>query len=178
MNFTAEFIQVCFQCSADFIQPSFHLFCDAVMRWSVSMNRALLSLFFDLHCGFTCHVPVGFTSTGWRLNCWSPSLSAVMFSSCSRSWYRGTVTSSSPASQASCRFSFSPCCSHAEVARILLTLISPVCTWKGKTYRHRIDYQTEGGILKVYTTTLKSSWFRQFPCKVFISFGITAIRKW
>ena len=28
MNFKAEFIQICFQCSADFIQPSFHLFCD------------------------------------------------------------------------------------------------------------------------------------------------------
>ena len=28
MNYKAEFIQICFQCSADFIQPSFHLFCN------------------------------------------------------------------------------------------------------------------------------------------------------
>ena len=26
-NFKAEFIQICFQFSTDFIQPSFHLFC-------------------------------------------------------------------------------------------------------------------------------------------------------
>ena len=31
-----------------------------------------------------------------------------------------------------------PCYSHAEVARILLTLISPICAWKGKAYRHKI----------------------------------------
>ena len=45
-------------------------------------------------------------------------LSAVLFYSCSRSQYRGTVTSSFPASQASCRVSFPPCCSYTEVARI------------------------------------------------------------
>ena len=33
---------------------------------------------------------------------------------------------------------FPLCCSHAEDARILLTLISPICAWKGKTYRHRL----------------------------------------
>ena len=131
MNFKAEFIQICSQCSPDFIQPSLHLLWNVVMSWSVSLNRALLSLFFDLHCEFTClydftfwsHMPVWFTSTNWRLHCWSPSLSDVLFSSCSRSWYRGTVTSSFPVSQASCRVSFSPYCSYDEVARILLTLI-------------------------------------------------------
>ena len=46
------------------------------------------------------------------------------------------MTSSFPASQASCRVSFPPCCSYAEIARILLTLISSICAWKGKTYRH------------------------------------------
>ena len=46
------------------------------------------------------------------------------------------MKSSFPASQASCRVSFPPCCSYAEVARVLLTLISPICAWKGKTYRH------------------------------------------
>ena len=141
MNFKTEFIQICFCCSADFIQPSFHLFCDVVISWSVSINRALLFLFFDLHCGFTlrsyiivrftlrarvtslyhlhcgftlrlymlvrftlrsymlvrftlrrymlvrfyiaglidCSVIVQVTLTSWRLNCWSPSLSPVLF---------------------------------------------------------------------------------------------------
>ena len=51
MNFKTEFIQICFRCSADFIQPSFLLFCDVLISWSVSINRALLFLFFDLHCG-------------------------------------------------------------------------------------------------------------------------------
>ena len=56
-------------------------------------------------------------------------------SSCSRSQYLGIVTSSFPASQASCRVSFPPpYCFYAEVARVLLTLISPICAWKGKTY--------------------------------------------
>ena len=59
MNFTAEFSQVCFQCSADFIQPSFHLFCDAVVSWSVSINRALLSLLFDFT--LRIYMPVLFT---------------------------------------------------------------------------------------------------------------------
>ena len=53
MNFKAEFIQICFQFLADFIQPSFHLFCDVGISWSVGINTALLSLFFDLYCGFT-----------------------------------------------------------------------------------------------------------------------------
>ena len=48
MKFKAEFIQIIFQSSADFIQPPFHLFCDVVIRqWSVCINGALLSLFFD-----------------------------------------------------------------------------------------------------------------------------------
>ena len=51
MNFKADFIQVCFQFSADYIQPFFHLFFDVVNSWSVMINRVLLSLFFDLHCG-------------------------------------------------------------------------------------------------------------------------------
>ena len=54
MNFKVEFMQICFRCSADLIQPSFHLFCDVVISSSVSINTAQLSLFFDLHCGFTC----------------------------------------------------------------------------------------------------------------------------
>ena len=132
------------------LSTSLHLCWNVVMSWSVSINRALLSLFYDLHCQliymlvwftFWMHMPVWFISTNWRLHCWIPSLSAVLFSSCSRSWYRGTVrtvTSSFPVSQASCRVSFSLCCSYAEVARILLTLISPICAWKSKTYRHRI----------------------------------------
>ena len=133
-----------FQFSADFIQFSFHFFCDVAITWSVSINRTLLSqLFFDLpcdlHAGTICILVahacmISFMS--WRLNCWSPSLSAVLFSSCSRSQYCGTVTSSFPASQASCRVTFPPCCSYAEVVRILLTLISPICVWKDKTYRH------------------------------------------
>ena len=45
------------------------------------------------------------------------------------------MTSSFPASQTSCRVSFPLCCSYAEAARILLTLIPPICAWKGKTYR-------------------------------------------
>ena len=44
------------------------------------------------------------------------------------------MTSSFTASQASCRVSFPPCCSRVEVARINLTLISPICAWKGKVY--------------------------------------------
>ena len=142
MNFKTEFIQICFCCSADFIQPSFHLFCDVVVSWLLSINRARLFLFFDLHCGviyactiyianlhactiyiavvhactiyivdlhactiyivdlhactiyincgFTClydftlyyiaeYLTVWFTFMSWRLNCWSPSLSPVLF---------------------------------------------------------------------------------------------------
>ena len=127
MNFKADFIQICFRCTADFIQPSFHLFCDVVISWSVSINRAMLCLFFDL-ATLWMHMPVWYTSTiELKIKLLSPSLSAVPFSSCSRSWYRGIATSSFPTSQASCRVSFPPCCSHAEVARITLTLISPIC---------------------------------------------------
>ena len=131
MNFKADFMQVCFQLWADFIQRSFHFFVMWVISWSVSINRALLFLFFDLHCGFTlrsyiivrftlragvtslyhlhcgftlrlymlvrftlrrymlvrfyiaglidCSVIVQVTLTSWRLNCWSPSLSPVLF---------------------------------------------------------------------------------------------------
>ena len=46
MNFNADIIQVCVQFSADFIQRSSHLFCDVVISWSVSINKALLSVFF------------------------------------------------------------------------------------------------------------------------------------
>ena len=115
MNFKAEFIQICFQCSADFIQPSFHLFCDVAISWSVSINRALLSLFFDrVHCGFTLiYILDAHACTILRPRAENPSLSAVLFSSCSRSLYRWTVTSSSLASQASCRVSFPLECSYA-----------------------------------------------------------------
>ena len=34
------------------------------------------------------------------------------------------------------RVSFPPCCSYAEVTRVLFTLNSPICAWKGKTCRH------------------------------------------
>ena len=92
----------------------------------------------------------------WRLNCWSPSLSAVLFSVVANPQYHGTVTSSSQASRASCRVSFPPCYSYAEVARIAPTLdflqvdllasgasllwrlFSPIYVWKGKTYRQRV----------------------------------------
>ena len=56
MNFKTEFIQICFRCSADFIQPSFHLFCDVVISWSVSINRARLSPFFDFTLRIYMHV--------------------------------------------------------------------------------------------------------------------------
>ena len=36
------------------------------------------------------------------------------------------------------RVSFPPCCSYAEVSRVLFTLNSPIRCWKGKTYRHNI----------------------------------------
>ena len=64
--FKAEFIQICFQFSADFIQPSFHLFCDVAITWSVSINRTLLSqLFFDLPVTlrFTCRYDLHFGCT-------------------------------------------------------------------------------------------------------------------
>ena len=52
--------------------------------------------------------------------------------SCSKSSVpHGTVTSSSQASQASCRVSFLPYYSYA-------ILFSPICAWKGKTYRQRV----------------------------------------
>ena len=64
-------------------------------------------------------------------------------SSCSRSWYLGIVTSSFPASQASCELVFSPCCSYAEVTRVLFSLNSHICAWKGKTYRHICIYSIQ-----------------------------------
>ena len=90
MNFKTEFIQICFRCSADFIQPSFHLFCDVVISWSVSINRALLFLFFDLHCGPELHACTIYIAELFdcmiyahelkiQLNCWSPSLRPVLF---------------------------------------------------------------------------------------------------
>ena len=54
MDFKIEFIQICFRCSADFIQPSFLLFCDVVIDCSLSINRALLFPFFDLFCEVIC----------------------------------------------------------------------------------------------------------------------------
>ena len=130
MNFKADFIQVCCQFAADFIQRSFHLFCDVVISWSVSINRALLSPFFLFTaCLYDLHL--WFTSMSWRLNCWNPSLSAVLFSVVANPQYHGTVTSSSQASQASCRVSFLPYYSYA-------ILFSPICAWKGKTYRQRV----------------------------------------
>ena len=87
MNLKADFIQVCFQFSADFIQRSFHLFCDVVISWSVSINRALLSPFFLFTaCLYDLHL--WFTSMSWRLNCWNPSLSAVLFSVVANPQYR------------------------------------------------------------------------------------------
>ena len=54
MDFKIEFIQICFRCSADFIKPSFLLFYDVVIDCALSINRALLFLFFDLHCEVIC----------------------------------------------------------------------------------------------------------------------------
>ena len=133
MNFKAEFIQICFRYTADFLQPSFHL------GWSVSINRALLCLFFDL-VTFWMHMPVWFTSTiELKIKLLSPSLSAVPFSSCSRSWYSEIATRSFPTSQASCRVSFPPCCSHAEVARIPFTLIFPDLCLEGQNLSSHSD---------------------------------------
>ena len=56
MNFKAEFIQIRFQCSADFIQPFFHLFCDVVISWSLSITRVRLSLVFDFTLWIYMHV--------------------------------------------------------------------------------------------------------------------------
>ena len=36
--------------------------------------------------------------------------------------------------------SLAPCCSYAEVARILLPLISPICARNGKTFHHSGTY--------------------------------------
>ena len=53
MNFKTEFIQICFRCSADFIAAFFPFvlwFCNSsVIGWSLSINRALLFLFEELH---------------------------------------------------------------------------------------------------------------------------------
>ena len=147
MNFEGEFIKVCFQFSADFIQPYFFQFalwcCNKLIG---SHDRALLPLYFSRFTS-RIYMPVRFTLFDahactfyvheLKIKLMRSKFECCPVSSCSRSWYRGTVTSSFPASQASCRVSFPPCCSHAEVARILLTLISPICAWKGKTYRHR-----------------------------------------
>ena len=69
MNFKTEFIQICFWCSADFIQPSFHLFFDVVISLSVSINRALtlLFLFFDLHCPWLSYMLVRFKLGSYML---------------------------------------------------------------------------------------------------------------
>ena len=47
MNFKTEFIQICFCNSADFIQPSFLLFCDVVIGWSLSRSSSLNAYFPD-----------------------------------------------------------------------------------------------------------------------------------
>ena len=131
------------------LSTSLHLFWNVVMSWSVSINRALLSLFYDLHCEFTCLYDLHFGCTCpydlfprtedytvefqvWMLSCF-PAVADPDTVEESEQWRVPF-----PVSQASCRVSFSPCCSYAEVARILLTLISPICAWKSKTYRHRI----------------------------------------
>ena len=44
-----------------------------------------------------------------------------------------------PASQASCRVSFPPCCSHAKVARIPFTLIFPDLSWEGQNLSSHSD---------------------------------------
>ena len=134
MNFKADFIQVYCQFSADFIQRSFHLFCDVVISWSVSIHRDCYAWFFYLLHACMIYIydlHLWFTSMSWRLNCWNPSLSAVLFSVVANPQYHGTVTSSSQASQASCRVSFLACYSYA-------ILFSPICAWKGKTYRQRV----------------------------------------
>ena len=124
-------MQICFRCSADFIQPSLHLFCDVVISLSVSINTALLPLFFDLHCGFTClydsvtfwiHMYVWLTSASWRLK--------LLKSSCSRSQYRGTVPF--PVAKRVAELVF-PLVAHTpEVARIHFTLIFPDLCLEGQ----------------------------------------------
>ena len=129
MDFKIEFIQICFRCSADFIQPSFRLFCDVLIGWSLSINRALLFLFSDLHCGpelvLELHACTIYTADLHACTIYFADLLDCMIcvhelkikllkskfescpvSSCSRSWYLGIVTSSFPVSQASCELVF------------------------------------------------------------------------
>ena len=49
------------------------------------------------------------------------------------------MTSSFPASHASCRVSFPPCCSHAKVARIPFTLIFPDLSLEGQNLSSHSD---------------------------------------
>ena len=59
-------------------------------------------------------------------------------SSCSRSWYLGIVTSSFPVSQASCELVFPLVVVTPKSLEFFFTLNSPICVWKGKTYRHNM----------------------------------------
>ena len=74
--------------------------------------------------------------------------SKLPVSSCSRSQYLGIVTSYSSASQASCRVSFPPCCSHAEVARILFTLIFPDLCLEEQNLSSQPPYNSKRGVLQ------------------------------
>ena len=77
------------------------------------------------------------TLTSWRLNCWSPSLSPVLFPVVADPvpWNSDEFLSRLPSEL---RVSFPPCCPYAEVARVLFTLNFPICCWKGKTYLHKM----------------------------------------
>ena len=71
------------------------------------------------------------TLTSRRLNCWSPSLSPVLFPVVADPvpWNSDEFLSRLPSEL---RVSFPPCCPYAEVARVLFTLNFPICCWKGK----------------------------------------------
>ena len=141
MNFKTEFIQICFCCSADFIQPSFHLFCNRLIaqyRQSTVIPVFRFTLRSYMHVRFTSrsYMLARFTSRSYMLvrftlriyrayttyiadflDCMffvhelkikllKSKLESCPVFSCSRSQYLGIVTSSFPASQASCRVSF------------------------------------------------------------------------
>ena len=67
------------------MQPSFHLFCDVVKTWSVGIKEdcypcfsIYIAIYMPVRFAFWLHMPVSFSFMSGRLNCWGPSLSAVL----------------------------------------------------------------------------------------------------
>ena len=98
--------------------------------------RFTLRIYMLVQSTLRIYLTVWFTFTSWRLNCWSPSLSPVLFPVVADPvpWNCDEFLSHLPSEL---RVSFPPCCSYAEVSRVLFTLNSPIRCWKGKTYRHK-----------------------------------------